>query len=47
MVVNAKMCEEDYLTQRRDFISNQHAGFHQSHIEIIKSLFALYLVSLG
>lgn len=47
MTITAKMQEEDYLAQRRDFISDQHSGFHQSHIEIIKSLFTLSFVSLG
>ena len=47
MAITLKMKEEDYLAQRRDFISDQHNGFHQSHIEIIKSLFTLSFVSLG
>ena len=47
MTITVKMKEEDYLAQRRDFISDQHSGFHQSHIEIIKSLFTLSFVSLG
>ena len=47
MAITVKMKEEDYLAQRRDFISDQHNGFHQSHIEIIKSLFTLSFVSLG
>ena len=47
MAITLKMKEEDYLAQRRDLISDQHNGFHQSHIEIIKSLFTLSFVSLG
>ena len=47
MAITLKMKEEDYLAQRRDFISDQHNGFHQSHIEIKKSLFTLSFVSLG
>ena len=47
MAITLKMKKEDYLAQRRDFISDQHNGFHQSHIEIIKSLFTLSFVSLG
>ena len=47
MAITLKMKEEDYLAQRRDFISDQHTGFYQSHIEIIKSLFTLSFVSLG
>ena len=47
MAITLKMKEEDYLAQRRNLISDQHNGFHQSHIEIIKSLFMLSFVSLG
>ena len=47
MAITLKMKEEDYLAQRWDFISDQHNGFHQSHVEIIKCLFTLSFVSLG